>query len=197
MRILSASHMFESQKITRTMQWKCEFSARGTQGHPGHTEAASQPRGAARKRQAAQNAPWQAIHSTKTVWFRHAHRKKRTGQLPQQLLRPSVSDFVHFGHLDLFFSRKKRFFNQKCDAIKQLKKWQVSQLLQTVSNENRFFKRTFETTTFSRDRVQKRRFWMVFGDFHSMFTVFFETTTKPPRECEKHVLRRKMLSPSR
>ena len=96
-----------------------------------------------------------------------------------------------------FFSRKKRFLHQKRDALKQLKKWQVCELLHLVSNENRFFKRTFETTTFSRDRVQKQRFWMVFIDFHSMFTVFFETTTKPPRECEKHVFRRKMLSSSR
>ena len=93
-----------------------------------------------------------------------------------------------------FFSRKKRFLHQKRDALKQLKKWQVCELLHLVSNENRFFKRTFGKTTFSRDRVQKLRFWKHFRHFRSVFTVFFETTTKPQRECEKHVFGRKMLS---
>jgi len=45
--------------------------------------------------------------------FRHAHRKKRTGQLPQQLLRPSVSEIVHFGHQDNFFLEKEAFFEPK------------------------------------------------------------------------------------
>ena len=93
-----------------------------------------------------------------------------------------------------FFSRKKRFLHQKRDAIKQLKKLQVSQLLQTVSAENRFFKRAFEKTIFSRDRVQKRRCWKHVGHFPSVFTMLFETTIKPQRECEKHVFGRKMQS---
>ena len=96
-----------------------------------------------------------------------------------------------------FFSRKKRFLHPKRDALKQLKKWQVCSLLHLVSNENRFFKRTFEITTLSRDRVQKVRFWRHFRHFHSVFIMFFRTTTKPQRECEKDVFGSKMSSSSR
>ena len=93
-----------------------------------------------------------------------------------------------------FFSRKKRFLHQTMVAIKPLKKWQVSQLLQTVLAANRFFKRAFEKTFYSRDRVQKRRFWKHFGHLHWGFTMFFETITKPQRECDKYVFGRRILN---
>ena len=61
--------------------------------------------------------PSEAIRSTKTVVIGPAHRKKRTGQLPQQLCRPSGSDFVHFGHLDKHFIEKEAFFCAKSGIL--------------------------------------------------------------------------------
>ena len=105
---------------------------RGCQGPPGaaggtqgHTEAPSQPRGAARKRKEAPGSPKCTLTSdpldkNNVIWT--SASKKRTGQLPQQLSRPLGSDFNNFEHLDKLFLEKERFWHQKRDAIKQLKK---------------------------------------------------------------------------
>ena len=62
-----------------------------------------------------------------------------------------------------------------------------------VSTGNRFFKRAFEKTIFRPDHVQKRGFRKHSRHFRRGFTVFFETTTKPQRDCEKHVFGRIIL----
>ena len=91
-------------------------AARGSRGTQGHTEAPSQPRGAARKRQEAPGSPKCTLTSdpldkNNVIWT--SASKKRTGQLPQQLSRPLGSDFNNFEHLDKLFLEKEAFLASK------------------------------------------------------------------------------------
>jgi hypothetical protein len=96
------------------------------------------------------------------------------------------SDIVHFVRLgELFLEKEKTKPKKGC--YKTAEKWQVSHLLHTVSAENRFFKRAFEKTIYSRDRVQTQRFWKDLGHLHWGFTMFFETITKPSENAEIHL----------
>ena len=85
------------------------MSPRGAMGAPG---APGQPPGSCQH----------AIRLTKTMFIGHAHRKKRTGRLPQQLWRPSGSDIVHFVHLDKLFLEKETLFAPKKRCYKTAEK---------------------------------------------------------------------------
>jgi hypothetical protein len=64
--------------------------------------------------------------------------------------------------------------HQKSVAIKPLKKGQVSQIVQTVSAWNRFFKRAFEKKRFTAETVCKNKgFGNISGTFTGVLQCFF------------------------
>ena len=138
--ILSARESSETQKTIQIHSEHANFechrpprAARGLQGSPGaprgtqgHRGALRQPPGAARSRQGHPETPRhpgsrQEAASKRSACQKHClldirTEQKRTGQLPQQLCRPSGSDSVDFGHLhklflEIFFLRIKKMMS--------------------------------------------------------------------------------------